>query len=125
METKKRKRFGLTFNIIGAIVISLAILGIVVSTIGVASFTKTYKKSYSESTKNLAMTAASLVNGDNIDSYLADGGTSEEYKQTLQYLDGFCKSLRVSLIYVLKFDTADYTALHRDTLLHCLPLCLF
>ena len=56
----------------------------------------------------MADTAALLVNGDHIDEYLANGGQSEEFLQTKQNLDTYCKSMNVSIVYVIKVDTSDF-----------------
>ena len=101
------RKFGLAFHIIGRFVIMLVLFSAVSSSIGYASFTDSFKKEYATSTYHMADTAATLVNGDSIDSYLTDG-ENEEYLQTAAYLNGYCKKMSVSLIYVIKVDTSDY-----------------
>ena len=94
-------------NIIGAIVLVLVLFGIIVSTIGFVSFTKAFKKEYAVTTYHMADTATTLINGDHLDAYLA-GEETEEYLQTREYLDAYCKKISVSLIYLIKVDRSDY-----------------
>ena len=94
-------------NIIGAIVLMLALLGIIVSALGFLSFTRAFKKEYSVTTYHMADTASALVNGDHIDEYLA-GEEREEYQRSLGYLDGYCQRMNVSLVYVIQVDRSDY-----------------
>ena len=105
-ETKK-SRAGVAVNIIGAIVILLAVFGAVVSLIGYFSFTTAFKEEYAVSTYHMADTATTLINGDHLDAYLA-GYEAEEYQRTQNYLDIYCKKISVSLIYLIQVDRSDY-----------------
>ena len=96
-------------NIVGAIVIALAIFGIIVSTIGFISFTNAFKNEYSVTTYHMADTATTLINGDHIDDYL-ESGENEEYLTTKSYLDAYCKKINVSTIYVISVDRSDYAS---------------
>ncbi|MBO4819049.1 MAG: SpoIIE family protein phosphatase [Firmicutes bacterium] len=105
--SKSTKKAGMAANIIGAIVLVLVLFGIIVSTIGFVSFTKAFKKEYAVTTYHMADTATTLINGDHLDAYLA-GEETEEYLQTREYLDAYCKKISVSLIYLIKVDRSDY-----------------
>lgn len=94
-------------SIIGAIVVLLAVFSIVVGTIGTAAFTNAFNKEYSATTYHIAATAAEQVNGDHIDDYL-NGDLTEEYLETKEYLDSYCETMNVSLVYVIRVDTDDY-----------------
>lgn len=102
-----RVRSSMAVNIIGAIVLLLPLFGLLISTIGLVSFTNAFKKEYSTTTYHMADTATALINGDNLDAYLA-GYETEEYLRTKEDLDTYCHSIYVSLIYVIKVDTSDY-----------------
>ncbi|MBQ3904599.1 MAG: hypothetical protein II744_06440, partial [Eubacterium sp.] len=108
MKLFKKLRYGMAYNIIGAMVMALCALGIIVSAFGFISYTNAFKKEYSLTTYHMARTAATLVNGDNIDLYLEKGGMAGEYIQSKKYLDNYCEKISVSLIYVIKVDTSDY-----------------
>ncbi len=108
MKLFKKLRYGMAYNIIGAMVMALCALGIIVSAFGFMSYTNAFKKEYSLTTYHMARTAATLVNGDNIDLYLEKGGMAGEYIQSKKYLDNYCEKISVSLIYVIKVDTSDY-----------------
>ncbi len=97
----------MAFNIIGAIVLVLAIFALVVSLLGYASFTRAFFNEYAVTTYHMADTATTLINGDHLDDYLA-GEETEEYLITKGYLDGYCKRISVSLIYVIEVDRSDY-----------------
>ncbi|MCR4806033.1 MAG: PP2C family protein-serine/threonine phosphatase [Lachnospiraceae bacterium] len=103
----KKFRSSMTFNLIGAIILLLVIFGIIVSAIGLISFTNAFNREYATSTFHIADTAATLINGDHIDEYLK-GEEMEEYERSASYLDSYCKAINVSLIYVIKVDTSDY-----------------
>lgn len=108
MKRLQKLRSNLAFNIISAIVILLLVFSIIVSTIGYVSFTNALKREYSETTFHMADTAATLVNGDRIDDYLDDGGTSADYRQSKERLDKYCEKMQVSIVYVIKVDTTNY-----------------
>lgn len=97
----------MAFNIIGAIVLLLVLFGSIVSTIGYVSFTNAFKNEYAVTTYHIADTATTLVNGDHVREYRS-GAYPEEYRQSKQYLDAYCKRINVSLIYVILVDTSDY-----------------
>ncbi len=107
MHNLKRFRSSLAVNIIGAIVILLAVFGIIVSTAGYLSFSRAFKKEYAVSTYHMADTATTLINGDHLNDYLA-GLEAEEYRQTAADLDTYCKKMSVSLIYVILVERRDY-----------------
>ena len=114
---KKVKQFrtNLAFNTISLIVSLLIMYSVIVSISGLWSFTKTIENEYSTTTYHMADTAATLVNGDHIDRYLEEGAgvaetQDEEFKLSEQRLDGFCKRMSVSLVYVIKVDTSDYNS---------------
>ena len=102
---KLRKK--LIFNVVSAVVLLIIVFSLLVSAIGYISFTNSFKREYSTSTYNMAETAVTLVNGDSIDSYLANG-ENEEYLLSKTRLDTYCQKMKVSIVYVIKVDTSDY-----------------
>ena len=111
MKTKANKKSGffsgVSWNIIGAIVLLLILFGFISSAIGLVSFTNSFKKDYAETTYHMAETATSLVNGNSIDGYIA-GDLTDEYGNTSVYLDAYCQKMHVSLVYVISVDRSDY-----------------
>ena len=107
--TKKAKRLrsNLSLNIIGAIVFLLIISSLITSAFGLASFTESFKKEYSTTTYHMADSAATLVEGDHLDEYLA-GEETVEYLRTRKFLNNYCRRMNVSLVYVIMVDTSDY-----------------
>ena len=101
-------RSNFTANIVFAIVQLLVVFSVMVGAVGYVSFTDAFKNEYASTTYHMADTAAILVNGDEIDSYLQTGGNSESYRTTKRYLDKYCLKMNLSLIYVIKVDTSDY-----------------
>ena len=97
----------MAFNIIGAIVLLLSFFGLLVNTIGVVSFTQSLQREYNVTTYHMADTAATLVNGDHLEDYLR-GEEMEEYQRSKGYLDGYCRRMNVSLVYVIVVDKIDY-----------------
>ena len=107
MKKIESLRGNLAFNISGAIVLVLMLFGVLVSFLGFANFTEAFKREYEVTTYHMADTAATLVNGDHLDDYLA-GEETEEYQRSKRNLDLYCKKINVSLVYVIDVDTGDY-----------------
>ena len=107
MKKARELRSNMAFNIVGAIIALLVLLGLIVSVIGLVSFTEAFRREYSVSTYHMADTAATLVNGDHLEAYLA-GEETEEYLRTKRYLDGYCRKMSVSILYVISVDRSDY-----------------
>ena len=106
-EKIKKLRSNMAYNITAGVVILLLVFGIVVSVSGIVSFTEAYDEMNSTTTFHMAYTAASLVNGDHIQAYLA-GEEKDEYARTKRVLDAYCHRMSVSLVYVIDVDTSDY-----------------
>ena len=104
---KRKLRLSMAANLIGAIVLMLILFGLVVSTLGYVIFTDSFKNEYAVSTYHMADTATTLVNGDHLEAYLA-GEYPDEYNLTAAYLDGYCRKMSVSLVYVIAVDRSDY-----------------
>ena len=95
-------------NIITFTVLMLLLFSILVSVIGYGSFTKAFELEYDVTTYHMGDTATALVDGDQIDDYLANGADDDSYKKTKNALDIYCLKMDVSLIYVIQVDTSDY-----------------
>ena len=108
MKKINNLRANLAFNIISAIVLLLVIFSIIVSVIGYTSFTTSLERVYRDTTYSIADTAATMVNGDRIDDWLNEGGTSDDFIKTKVRLDTYCDKMNVSIVYVIKVDTTDY-----------------
>lgn len=110
MSEKIRKlKSNMEVTIVAAIVLLLAVFGIVVGVFGILSFTNSFKTEHSSTTYHMAKTAAHLVSGDHIDEYLR-GEEEDEYKRTKRILDAYCKNMHVSLVYVIDVDQSDYNS---------------
>lgn len=103
----KALRNNMAFNITAVIVLLLAAFAIVASVVGILKFSDAFDAEYSNTTYHIADTAASLVNGDHIEEYLA-GEQTEEYARTRRILNAYCNRMNVSLVYVIKVDQSDY-----------------
>ena len=93
---------------ITAVVLLLCGFGLIISILGYMSFSEAFRDEYAVTTYHMANTAASVVNGDHIEDYLA-GGRTEEYRETGAILDDYCDKLHVSLVYVIWVDQSDYS----------------
>ena len=107
IQKLKALRNNMAFNITAVIVLILAAFAIVVSVVGILKFLDAFDAEYSNTTYHIADTAASLVNGDHIEEYLA-GEQTEEYARTRRILNAYCNRMNVSLVYVIKVDQSDY-----------------
>ncbi|MBP3853704.1 MAG: SpoIIE family protein phosphatase [Erysipelotrichaceae bacterium] len=103
----KKMRLSMAESIIGVIILALVLFGLIVSIIGALLFTTSFRNEYNTSTFHMADTAATLVHGDHLSSYLK-GENMEEYQETKRHLDDYCKNIHVSLVYVIQVDRSDY-----------------
>ncbi len=103
----KKTHSRMATRMIGAIVLLLAVFGIVVSTLGFLVFSNSVEKEYTATTYRMAETATTLVKGDHLEAYLS-GEEQAEYEQTAGWLDEYCRHMGVSLVYVIRVDRSDY-----------------
>ena len=102
-----RIKFSLSFNIIAFVVWPLLIFSIVIGVIGYMQFTRSLALEYNDSAFRTAETAATLINADRIEEYLALDGDDDEYRLSLKRLDTLCEKQNVSAIYTILPDK-DY-----------------
>ena len=82
----------------------------IVSGLGYYQFTATLTREYQDSAFRTADTAAALVDGDKIESYLQGSETDAEYQNILSRMNTLCQKQNVTLIYVIAVDTSDYNS---------------
>lgn len=107
MKMIRKLRTSMAVNSIGAIVALLFVFGVIISVLGYVTFSITLNQEYAETTYHIADTAATLVNGDHLDAYLA-GEETAEYRRTNTILHGYCDAIYVSALYVIQVDQSDY-----------------
>ena len=108
MKIKKKKRqISLSASIINGIISMLVLFSILVSICGSLGYADALKKDYAESTYRMADTAAAIIDGDNLEKYLAEG-EDENYRRNKELLEVYCRKIYVSLIYVIVVDRSDY-----------------
>ena len=107
MKKLKTIRKGLAYQIIRLTVLFLLIFGVVLGAISYVVFTNSLTTEYNDSAFRTAETAATMINADAIETYLA-GGLQEEYAGTLAQLDSLCNKQNVTLLYTIYVDTSDY-----------------
>ena len=100
-------RYTMAGNMIWAIIILLAVFGVIAGIFGLVGFNRSFRREYLSSTRHMAETAATMVNGNHLDAYLA-GEEKEEYLETKKRMDVYCRTMAVSLIYVIQVDRSDY-----------------
>ncbi|MBQ6381689.1 MAG: SpoIIE family protein phosphatase [Clostridia bacterium] len=108
MSTIRKLKKNLSFNIICSVVVILLMFSGIISVIGYISFYNSLTREYDETTYAICETAATLVDGDKIDAYLAGGEQEADYQLAQRRMDVLCEKMNVSLIYVIKVDTSDY-----------------
>ena len=99
---------GMVFRIIVGTMALLFIFEAVAVTVGYFQFTDSLTSEYQESAFRTAETAATLINGDMMETYLKKGKESYEYRNILSYMDKLCQKQNVTLIYAIRVDTSDY-----------------
>ena len=108
MEKLKHIWRGMSFRLIAGTGLLLMVFGWILSLIGYVRFTNSLTKEYNDAAFRTAETATTLINGDRIDEWEADGGTSGDYLQTAEYIDILTEKQHVTMIYVIDVDTTDY-----------------
>ncbi len=98
----------LTFRVVGSIIILLFVFSAIIEAISYFVFSKSFVNGYKDSTYRIAATAATLINGDNLENYLENKGKSDEYQNTVDALNTFCNKQNVTMIYVISVDTTNY-----------------
>ena len=123
MKNKERKTkafvSGFAFRMISGIILWFLLFTIVVSTIGYIRFTESLTQEYNDSAFRTAEAAVMLVDGDKIDAYLETeknrNGEAEnpfigdDYADRWEKMNILCQKQSVTLIYVIKVDTSDYS----------------
>ncbi len=99
---------GMVFRIVISTMALLFIFEAVAVTVGYFQFTSSLTSEYQESAFRTAETAATLINGDMMETYLEKGKESYEYRNILSYMDKLCQKQNVTLIYAIRVDTSDY-----------------
>lgn len=107
MKLLRKLRSSMSLNVLGGLVFLMLLFGLIVSIIGNSCFVNAFKDEYATVTYHMADSAASLINGNHINDYLA-GREEEEYTQTKRRLDISTQKMNVSLLYVIAVDTSDY-----------------
>lgn len=108
VDNTRRVTGSMTFRIIGGIIILLLLFGLLQSLAGYYQFTESFTAEYNESAFRTAETAATLVDGRRIKSFLETNGESDDYRQMCGYLNTLCQKQNVTLIYVIDPDRTDY-----------------
>lgn len=98
----------LKFRLICGTILLLLALNCAEGVIGYFQFTRFFVEEYNAFAFRTAETAAAIVNADHIQDYLATGGDSEEYRNSLAHMNTLCQKQGVTLIYVIAVDTSDY-----------------
>ena len=107
MKLLRKLRSSMSLNVLGGLVFLMLLFGLIVSIIGNSCFVNAFKDEYATVTYHMADSAASFINGNHINDYLA-GREEEEYTQAKRRLDISTQKMNVSLLYVIAVDTSDY-----------------
>ena len=108
MDSIRKHIKGLSFRIILGSVLLLLFFGMLQSYIGYRQFTVSLTNEYNESAFRTAETAATLINGDNIQEYLDMEEESDEYRLMNERLYTLCQKQDVTLIYAIVPDPGTY-----------------
>lgn len=107
MNLIKKLNSNLSFMIIGSVIILLVVFAAVIDIIGYRRFTRVYTNEYNDSAYRTALTAAAIIDANQIDHYIETGGEDEGYKKTRDNLFILANKQGVSVIYLVKPDP-DY-----------------
>ena len=84
MDLIKRMKSSMAASIIVTMVLSLLMMGTILSTLSFWVHFREFQKEYTDTGYHIADTATGLVNGSHIDAYLA-GEKTEEYNKEIEY----------------------------------------
>lgn len=101
---------GLTFRIVFGTIFIIFLFECIVSAVGYRQFTESLTQEYQDAAFRTASTAAALVDGDKIESYLNSGESDPEYCSILSHMDILCQKQNATFIYVIAVDTSDYNS---------------
>ena len=101
-------RKSILVNISLEILLAILMMGVVVSLIGYQLFSVKMTEKYREDSILTAKTAAKIVDADRVLEDYADGGQSEEFRETQRRLDWMTEFQDVTFIFVLLVDRDDY-----------------
>ncbi len=101
---------GLTFRVVFGTVWLIFLFECIVSAVGYHQFTTALTREYQDAAFRTAGTAAALVDGDKIETYLAEGENDPEYRSILSHMDILCQKQNATFIYVIAVDTTDYNS---------------
>ena len=107
MNLIKKLNSNLSFMIIGSVIILLVVFAAVIDIIGYRRFTRVYTNEYNDYAYRTALTAAAIIDANQIDHYIETGGEDEGYKKTRDNLFILANKQGVSVIYLVKPDP-DY-----------------
>ena len=96
-KTIHKLRTSMAANVIGFVIAAIILFAGIITAVFWKNFSESFEDEFSESSYYMADTASVLVEGDHIDEYLA-GEEMEEYWETKEYLDIFCRRMNVYLI---------------------------
>ena len=104
----RRFRISLSYSILAAVIAFVLLLSVVFSLVGYISFTASLTREYTDTGFRTANTAATLVDGNRMEAYLAGTEDDPDYTLTQQRMDTLCKKMGLIFVYVISVDTTDY-----------------
>lgn len=110
LKNTRKVTSGFAFRMISGTVLCLAIFALTFAIIGYLQFTDSLTTEYNDSAFRTAESASTLIDGSQIDTYLAEGFSSRDYSQRWNRMNTLCQKQNVTLIYVIKVDTTDYNS---------------
>lgn len=106
-KTVKKFRSNITVTIIAGTIVMLLLFGVIAILIGYMGFSQEFTGEYSENAVRIANAAADIVNSDELDRYLSEKGSSEEYKAQYKAMENLCNKVNARFIYVIQ-TSEDY-----------------
>ncbi|MCR5626359.1 MAG: SpoIIE family protein phosphatase [Lachnospiraceae bacterium] len=104
----KKFNESIVFKSIFGIVLMLAVFSLIVSSLGYKGFTEALLEQYADGAFRTADASTTLIDTDEMTSFILSGGKSERYKNTYARLSRMCNATGMTFIYVIQPDTTDY-----------------
>lgn len=105
---EKKKISRLVLLVMAMIMVMLIVFAVAATYIGYKQFTNAFTQQYTDTAISIARVARVLVNPDRLDTYIATGGTTNEYLTMRNRIENLCNEMGATYIYVIKVDLSDY-----------------
>ena len=104
----KKRQSHLSALVITAVIVLLALFGLIANLIGYSQFTKTLTAQYQDNAISIADEAADMVNVDELMEFLPTNGGTEGFARLHGEMQHLCDNMKAEFIYIIDVDRPNY-----------------